>query len=485
MLDGDDDADILDELDIEDDEDDRPEAPFLHRDEEQPSLAHFHDPRSTGGILNSFFNMANSIIGAGIIGLPFAFSCTGWATGIVLLLGLTVVVDWTIRLIVVNAKLTGKTSYQDTVESCFGFNGLVAVSLAQGLFAFGGMVSFCVIIGDTIPDVFASLFPKLRHRPVLWLLTNRQFVITLCTTCISYPLSLHRDISNLAKASALALLSMCLIIFTVITRGPFVPVEIRGRDPPQAFIFHWNSLKAISVISFAFVCHHNSLLIYGSLNRPTLDRFATVTHISTGVSCVACLVMALTGYLVFTSSTRGNILNNFPRDNGDMLVMLARFCFGFNCFTTLPIEAFVCREVVVNCFYTPRHPTRQFDTRHHVVVTSVFVFGAMAISLFVHDLGVVLDITGGTSACALAYILPPLCYLHALGASKSGTTSTLPHANGPDTGGGGGQSRLANMRNMYNDIVAAGKDLRKVAAASCTVFGFVIMVASVVKVFVA
>jgi len=35
----------------------------------------------------------------------------------------------------------------------------------------------------------------------------------------------------------------------------------------------------------------------------------------------------------------GNILNNFPSDNG--IVNLARFCFGFNCFTTLPLELFV------------------------------------------------------------------------------------------------------------------------------------------------
>lgn len=374
-----------------------------HREGQASSVNDFgyRLPTDGGGILNSFFNMANSIIGAGIIGLPFAFSCTGYAIGIVLLLILTVVVDWTIRLIVINAKLTGKDSYQDIVESSFGAPGLVAVSLAQVLFAFGGMTGFCVIIGDTIPDVISSIMPKLQHKPVLWLLTNRQFVIILCTCAISYPLSLYRDITKLAKASALALLSMCLIIFTVISQGPFTAASHRGQTTPKAIILNWNSLKAISVISFAFVCHHNSLLIYGSLRRPTINRFATVTHISTGISCLACMIMALTGYLVFSETTKGNILNNFPRDNGNIMVILARFCFGFNCFTTLPIEAFVCREVVIKCFYAPRIAHREFTTRHHVLVTSAFVFSAMAISLFVHDLGIVLDITGGTSACAL------------------------------------------------------------------------------------
>lgn len=67
---------------------------------------------------------------------------------------------------------------------------------------------------------------------------------------------------------------------------------------------------------------HNSLLIYGSLKKPTLDRFATVTHYSTGVSLVTCLTMAISGFLFFGSQTQGNVLNNFPSDN--VLVNIAR-----------------------------------------------------------------------------------------------------------------------------------------------------------------
>ena len=67
---------------------------------------------------------------------------------------------------------------------------------------------------------------------------------------------------------------------------------------------------------------HNSLLIYGSLRKPTMDRFAKVTHISTSVSCLACLTMALSGFLTFGDKTLGNILNNFPSSN--IMVNVAR-----------------------------------------------------------------------------------------------------------------------------------------------------------------
>jgi len=87
--------------------------------------------RPKSGMRSAFMNMANSIIGAGIIGQPYALRQAGLLTGVVLLVALTVIVDWTIRLIVTNSKLSGANSFQSTVEHCFGKSGLVAISVAQ------------------------------------------------------------------------------------------------------------------------------------------------------------------------------------------------------------------------------------------------------------------------------------------------------------------------------------------------------------------
>lgn len=62
--------------------------------------------------------------------------------------------------------------------------------------AFGGMVAFCVIVGDTIPKVMDHMFPSLEDMPFLWLLTNRRAVMILLILGISFPLSLYRDISK-------------------------------------------------------------------------------------------------------------------------------------------------------------------------------------------------------------------------------------------------------------------------------------------------
>ncbi|KAJ5614341.1 hypothetical protein N7528_007995 [Penicillium herquei] len=365
---------------------------------------HLESARPRSGMKMAFMNMANSIIGAGIIGQPYALRQAGMTMGIVLLTALTITVDWTIRLIVVNSKLSGADSFQATMQYCFGRTGLIAISVAQWAFAFGGMVAFCIIVGDTIPQVLGALFPSLREMSFLWLLTDRRAVIVLFVLGISYPLSLYRDIAKLAKASALALVSMIIIVVTVITQGFRVPAESRGEVKSHLLI-NSGFFQAVGVISFAFVCHHNSLLIYGSLKRPTLDRFATVTHYSTGVSLIMCLAMGIAGFLSFGSKTQGNVLNNFPSDN--ILVNIARLCFGLNMLTTLPLEAFVCRSVMTT-YYFPDEP---FNPHRHLIFTTALVVTSMVLALITCDLGSVFELIGATSAAALAYIFPPLCYI--------------------------------------------------------------------------
>ena len=153
-----------------------------------------------------------------------------------------------------------------------------------------------------------------------------------------------------------------------------------------------------------------------------MDRFARVTHYSTSISMVACLAMALAGFVTFGDKTQGNVLNNFPMDNvlvniarllvvsttTNTCLLLTRFsCFGLNMLTTLPLEAFVCREVMTNYWFPDEH----WNPNRHLIFTTSLVITAMTLSLLTCDLGAVFELIGATSACALAYILPPLCYI--------------------------------------------------------------------------
>ena len=148
----------------------------------------------------------------------------------------------------------------------------------------------------------------------------------------------------------------------------------------------------------------NFTVIYGSLKEPSMDKFGKVTHYSTLIAGVAATAISVSGYWAFEEKTLSNVLNNFP--GTDAMVNLARFCFALNMTTTYPLEAFVAREVLEEYFFQG-----EFDQTRHLIFTSALVVTSLMISLMTCDLGIVLELTGGLSATALAYIFPAICYL--------------------------------------------------------------------------
>lgn len=82
--------------------------------------------------------------------------------------------------------------------------------------------------------------------------------------------------------------------------------------------------------------------------------------------------------------------------------------------TTLPLEAFVCRSVMTT-YYFPDEP---FNPHRHLIFTTALVLASMALALITCDLGGVFELIGATSAAALAYIFPPLCYIKLSSAAR-------------------------------------------------------------------
>jgi len=73
---------------------------------------------------------------------------------------------------------------------------------------------------------------------------------------------------------------------------------------------------------------------------------------------------------------------------------------------------FICSSTLTMMqteYYFPGEP---FQANLHLIFTTSLVISAMTVSLITCDLGVVFELVGATSACALAYILPPLCFIN-------------------------------------------------------------------------
>lgn len=228
-----------------------------------------------------------------------------------------------------------------------------------------------------------------------------------------------------------------------------------------------------------------------------MDRFGKVTHYSTAIAAVAAIVMSLAGYWTFTDKTLGNVLNNFPPD--DWMVNVARFCFGMNMLTTWPLELFVAREVIETYFFQG-----EFNQNRHLIFTSALTVASLVVSLAVTDLGVVLEVTGGLSATALAFIFPSICYLKLCSESEvHAAAATLENGHDYHEADQEEQGDSALRREINGDIsvddvelpLRPGASVRrkgaslgkatpwwlttKPLAVACAIFGCIVLVVSV------
>ncbi|XP_029788854.1 putative sodium-coupled neutral amino acid transporter 11 isoform X1 [Suricata suricatta] len=345
------------------------------------------------------FNVVNSIIGSGIIGLPYSMKQAGFPLGILLLCWVSYVTDFSLVLLIKGGALSGTDTYQSLVNKTFGFPGYLLLSVLQFLYPFIAMISYNIITGDTLSKVFQRI-PGVDPAN---LFIGRHFIIVLSTAAFTLPLSLYRDIAKLGKISLLSTVLTTLILGIVLARvvslGPYLP------KTEDAWVFAKpNAIQAVGVMSFAFICHHNCFLVYGSLEDPTVTKWSRIIHVSTLASVFISILFATCGYLTFTGYTQGDLFESYCRN--DDLVTFGRFCYGVTVILTYPIECFVTREVIANVFFGGN-----LSSVFHIIVTVVIITIAMLVSLLIDCLGSVLELNGVLCAAPLIFIIPSACYL--------------------------------------------------------------------------
>ncbi|XP_012883820.1 PREDICTED: putative sodium-coupled neutral amino acid transporter 11 isoform X2 [Dipodomys ordii] len=323
----------------------------------------------------------------------------GFPLGILLLFWVSYFTDFSLVLLIKGGALSGTDTYQSLVNKTFGFPGYLLLSVLQFLYPFIAMISYNIIAGDTLSKVFQRI-PGVDPENVF---IGRHFIVVLSTVTFTLPLSLYRNIAKLGKISFISTVLTALILGIVMTRvislGPHIP------KTEDAWVFAKpNAIQAVGVMSFAFICHHNCFLVYGSLEEPTVTKWSRIIHMSIFISVFISVLFATCGYWTFTGFTQGDLFENYCRT--DDLVTFGRFCYGVTVILTYPLECFVTREVFATVFFGGT-----LSSVCHIIITVAIITVAMLVSLLTDCLGIVLELSGVLCAAPLIFIIPSACYL--------------------------------------------------------------------------
>lgn len=347
------------------------------------------------------FNYINCIVGSGVIGIPFALQEAGFGAGLMLLVVVAFITDYSLKLMIECAHLSNKFTYQGMMESAYGRGGFILLSILQFVYPFTAMISYNIIVGDTLTKVMVRLF-SLASNSVF---VRRDFVIGIATLFTTVPLCLKKDLVGLARAS---IISFGLILFIMVALfirvGTLSSIVPKSEDAYK--FFSLNIFSAFGIMAFAFMCHHNVFLLYESIENVSQKKWNQVTCVSVTISLIILCVFGISGYVTFTGYTEGDVFQNYCWN--DDLINLARFAFAFTVLFAYPIECMTARSVITQLIGPIHYELSLFK---HIVITLTLVLSTYLISITTSCLGIVLELNGIFSAIPLAFVLPAVIYI--------------------------------------------------------------------------
>lgn len=298
--------------------------------------------------------------------------------------------------------------YERVVRQAVGVQGFYVIVFAMFVFAFGALLTYTIILADDVSVVVSHWSGHETVEP--W--TRRGVILGVSVACL-LPLGLVKNMSTLARTSSLSLLAVvCVILVVVIRAGTGVPDPPTFQGSPHELdAFAPRFFPALGAICFAFVCHHSSMVVFNSLQPrlANLSTWAFITHASIAAAVCCSVVLAVTGYVTFGTATQANLLNNYSLS--DELVNVTRIVFALTMLLTYPMEMFVARHCIAALWKSGEQSAPRLTHWQHISVTVVLWLIAMGIALVLDDLGLVLELAGGTSATILGFVMPALLVL--------------------------------------------------------------------------
>ena len=331
----------------------------------------------------AIFNLCNMILGSGVVALPAAVASAGVIPGLTMLCVLAAVSAYSLRLLIASASALHVSDYDDLLRLTFGSRGRMVSLLSILALDLGAMVTFLIIIGDTMPPVMCSVFgPSFA---------SRNGTLCFIALAVVLPLSCLRSLRSLAWASMASVLSVLAIVVIVCGKvmlgdasaaaavgdssstgagASFVPVSW-GLGP--------SFLSAFGCLSFVFVCHDLSFPVFQSIGAGTgaavngsgggggggsaQKRWARVVDSAVLLSLVPSIALSLAGVVGFGANVASNVLNSFPTGaslalpasdsassaaaSSSLALTLCRASLGLSMVATYPLNCYMCRQVIV------------------------------------------------------------------------------------------------------------------------------------------
>uniref|UniRef100_A0A8C4ZMV2 Sodium-coupled neutral amino acid symporter 2 n=1 Tax=Gadus morhua TaxID=8049 RepID=A0A8C4ZMV2_GADMO len=383
----------------------------------------------------SVFNLSNAIMGSGILGLSFAMANTGIVLFSILLLGVAILSLYSVHLLLMTAKEGGSLIYEKLGERAFGWPGKMAAFVSITMQNIGAMSSYLFIVKYELPEVIRA-FMGLEEISGAWYM-NGNVLVVIVTIAIILPLSLLKNLGYLGYTSGFSLLCMVFFLIVVMYKKTQLTCPLHGFDvenatvtamlnstlalinesavdysedvcTPKYFVFNSQTVYAVPILTFAFVCHPAILPMYEELKDRSRKKMQGVANVSFLAMFIMYLLAALFGYLTFNVNVEPELLHTYSKVyKNDLILLIVRLAVLTAVTLTVPVVLFPIRTSVNQLLCA----SKEFSWIRHIIITVVLLASTNLLVIFVPTIKDIFGFIGASAAAMLIFILPSAFYI--------------------------------------------------------------------------
>lgn len=237
-------------------------TPLLGESEEnEEDVPVEEDDKGTATATSAVVNLANTILGTGMLAQPAAIASLGLLLGALMIgfAGFTSALGLYFLSRCASRTPPRQSSFNAVAKLTFP-HAAVLFDIAIAVKCFGVSISYLIIIGDLMPKVVQILSPNGDIGDVALFLLDRRFWITVFMAVI-IPLSFLKKLDSLRYTSMIALVAVVYLLFIVV----FYFFDPSSPSPPPGSVrlinLSTDFFTNLPVFIFAFTCHQNVGLI--------------------------------------------------------------------------------------------------------------------------------------------------------------------------------------------------------------------------------
>eukprot|EP01080_Neovahlkampfia_damariscottae_P011650 gene11650-4889_t len=381
--------------------------PIYGTEEEEEEEEEF---KGEANMFSTVANITNAAIGAGVLAIPFAFKSAGLIGGILIVIIVTSMTLYSLRMVVASIDKAHLYTYEQTVQKAYGLVLGIIMRILLAFMTMGSQTVYVVVLGDTLPPLIRTVNQHVLQNKIPEFLMDRYVVTAIICFCVILPLACLRSLDALKYPSAMAIFAVGYLVAMVCVYRIFYPAhDVINHPENQMVLFnlHPDIFLSFPIIIFSQNCHILVFPIMKELSNRTKSRMEWSTRFGVSIYGIFYMLIGVVGYLSFHGLTKENILLNFESEKFDAGVTLAQAGIAATAVFSFPLQTFACRNSLNLLFFNGK----PFSVIRHYVWAIILVIVTYTVGNLVPKIGVVFSFVGASAGISVMYVIPSLVYL--------------------------------------------------------------------------